>query len=754
MINYICSIAKNENIYINEWCKYHLNFGFEHIYLFDNNDSSTENVENFLDSNIKDKVTIFNVNDIHKNGFQNECYTKFYSEHKNEFDWCAFIDIDEFITSNTFNNINDFLNQDKFKNIESIRLQWHTYGDDDVVERDLSIPVYKFFKNQLKEENINKWCKSIVRGHLNNIKFDSSHFAKKDNKLMKQCLSNGTITTCEKETNIIKDDVLWINHYVTKTLSEFLNQKLGRTDCQFESRTLDVDYFWRINKHTKEKDEYMNKFLNDNMIYAIMCGGNYTNLIDVPKQLTKINGERLVDRTIRLLRENGVDNIVITSNNPIFDTCGVRRVEDKSNTYSKSNNKTYWVDAFYKFNKPTCYLFGDVYYSDESIKSIVEHKTDDILFFSTAKPFAYDYIKPYVEPLAFKVSNYTKFYDAINKCKKLWDEGKFWRHPIAHDVWCVLKGYPTEYDYFKKQTDDIFGPGFIGIHDYSCDIDCEKDIKILQNKINNKNIENKELSKVFGFISWLPDKEPDRGLRVERLNRALNQIKSLFGDVNIMIIAQNWKEYELPEGINAQVFKYDKLGILGARKILRRHFLESNYDYLIMCDDDIMIEIKDDNAPNNYLKSIDSNPNGFMFLQYKAAQLNLCAISRFIYKQEPMVDTDPEKGEGYEDTIFSNLLHYKYPEYEFYTDENIKCIQFMNKNEKAPSTWSKENNNHSQNWSVTEFYIGQFKKGNFKIDKKLANEFINELKWFDKAKWWGWTTPEEYEKFKRKYGID
>ena len=37
-----------------------------------------------------------------------------------------------------------------------------------------------------------------------------------------------------------------------------------------------------------------------------------------------------------------------------------------------------------------------------------------------------------------------------------------------------------------------------------------------------------------------------------------------------------------------------------------------------------------------------------------------------------MVDIDPEKNEGYEDTCFPNLLHYKYPDKEF----NVKGIKF------------------------------------------------------------------------------
>lgn len=40
------------------------------------------------------------------------------------------------------------------------------------------------------------------------------------------------------------------------------------------------------------------------MKYILMCGGNYKDKFETPKQLLKVNGEILVERTIRLLKES------------------------------------------------------------------------------------------------------------------------------------------------------------------------------------------------------------------------------------------------------------------------------------------------------------------------------------------------------------------------------------------------------------------------------------------------------------------
>lgn len=203
------------------------------------------------------------------------------------------------------------------------------------------------------------------------------------------------------------------------------------------------------------------------------------------------------------------------------------------------------------------------------------------------------------------------------------------------------------------------------------------------------------LTKCFGIISWLPDKGTARQARQERLNRLLKQLEELWPNIDILIIAQNWQGFEPIKIINKVIIKeYPELGILGARKTLREEFLALDYNYIIMFDDDAIIETSD-NAHIKYMQLLDKFPNGFCFIHghnsryhpYCAAQLNLCAISRFIYEKEPMVEIDPQKNEGFEDSIYACLLHHKYRQYEFDPPANIKCTQFNNRTEHVPSTW-------------------------------------------------------------------
>lgn len=211
------------------------------------------------------------------------------------------------------------------------------------------------------------------------------------------------------------------------------------------------------------------------MKYIIMCGGNYSEYFKTPRQLSKVNGEVLVERTIRLLRENGVEDIAISTNYPEFEYLDVPLLKHENN-YRTEGGKTlgYWCEAFYPTDEPVCYVFGDVYFSPEAIKTIVNTETDDIEFFASMPPFADNYPKNHVEPFALKVVNTEHLKSAIETTKRYEDEGKFWRKPIMWELWTVIKNVPLQ------TGPDDFVYNYVPINDYSSDIDRERDIAKLE----------------------------------------------------------------------------------------------------------------------------------------------------------------------------------------------------------------------------------------------------------------------------------
>lgn len=203
------------------------------------------------------------------------------------------------------------------------------------------------------------------------------------------------------------------------------------------------------------------------MKYVIMCGGFYENF-KTPKQLSVIKGERLVDRTIRLLKNNGIEEIYISSNNPMFDSCNVPRLEHE-NTYRFEDGvlKGYWLDAFYpnfKEDDKICYLFGDVYYTDKAIEQIVNYKTDKNVLFGTELAKNEQH-KNWGEPFAYIVNDYKEFMNGIKEVKKMQDEGKTKRMPIVWELYRYLNNLDVNIQQVLDETYVCIDDGTIDIDD-------------------------------------------------------------------------------------------------------------------------------------------------------------------------------------------------------------------------------------------------------------------------------------------------
>ena len=211
------------------------------------------------------------------------------------------------------------------------------------------------------------------------------------------------------------------------------------------------------------------------MKYIIMCGGQYTEW-ETPRQMLEVDGEEIVARTIRLLRENGIKDISISSDNPAFHRYRVPLLSHDNSYRTRGYNKIegHWCDAFYPTNEPTCYIFGDVVFSPAAIRKIVETETDDIELFGSAPPFAANYPKDWIEPFALKVTDTDHLKRAVKRTKELDAEGRFWRKPIMWELWTVIKDVPLQ------TKPDEYEYNYTAINDYTCDIDYKSDIPLLE----------------------------------------------------------------------------------------------------------------------------------------------------------------------------------------------------------------------------------------------------------------------------------
>lgn len=211
------------------------------------------------------------------------------------------------------------------------------------------------------------------------------------------------------------------------------------------------------------------------MQVVIMCGGEYDNFT-TPKQLSVVNGEILVERTIRLLKENGITDIYISSNNPRFDVYGKRLEHTNTYKYRKGEIHGYWVDAYYPMEEPCIYLHGDVYYTEEAIKKILNYKTDKNVFIGNEIARNKEH-KNWGEPFGWIINNQDIFRKGIELTKYLQDIGRCERgYAISWELYRVLNGLDINKQYILDDT-------YLSIDDETIDIDAPWQIEILNNKL-------------------------------------------------------------------------------------------------------------------------------------------------------------------------------------------------------------------------------------------------------------------------------
>ena len=182
-------------------------------------------------------------------------------------------------------------------------------------------------------------------------------------------------------------------------------------------------------------------------------------------------------------------------------------------------------------------------------------------------------------------------------------------------------------------------------------------------------MDNYEFRPVVGIISYFPDDLELKKLRIARLNRLLQQIDYIF-NVPIMIISQNWTGISLAEGTTRKPiiihnFK-NGLGINKARQTLREKFLESDFNYLIMLDDDSDLR----GSPQGgqaYLQEMAKHPYGFC--EVKPSLLKLFAISKPCYELIKIPDGGADDKDPnmrfFEDMYVCRSLKRVYPERRF-----------------------------------------------------------------------------------------
>ena len=265
-VKLIClrTVGKEENKYVKEFIHHYKQLGFNHIYIYDNNEVFGEKFEEEIKEEIKNGfVSIINYRGykgIQLNAFY-DCYQKNYKRYK----WLAFFDFDEFLElAPNYTTIQQFLDNKIFYNCQNIKINWLMFTDNDLIKYE-NKPLKERFTTPLYNDSL--VIKSIVRGNLNLNYWEKATNPHTSKIGFYSCSSSGkNISSTSFMIDIPEYNFAFLKHYHTKTIEEYII-KLNKgyadhVDYPGDWKKVRIKNFFDINKKTKEKLDYFKKYLN------------------------------------------------------------------------------------------------------------------------------------------------------------------------------------------------------------------------------------------------------------------------------------------------------------------------------------------------------------------------------------------------------------------------------------------------------------------------------------------------------------
>lgn len=251
----VVACFKNEGENLKEWIEYNLLIGFDHFYLYNNN--STDNFRKVLKPYIdKGIVTLI---DFPKTPVQPFCYEDCLKNYKDETEWLALIDIDEFYVPLIETNIKDWIK--KWQRYPVLLVYWRMFGTNGQLKSDPS--------KLMVEQYTTSWAKMYGCGKcmLNTYYDYNIYIAMHHNSVARKgflrippinqyghFVYGGVNRSSNKELDI------QMNHYWSKSWADYV-KKQNRGDSAFVTNWHDKKAFLWHESHNRMEDKSIYRFL-------------------------------------------------------------------------------------------------------------------------------------------------------------------------------------------------------------------------------------------------------------------------------------------------------------------------------------------------------------------------------------------------------------------------------------------------------------------------------------------------------------
>ena len=278
----ILTVIKNEHQYLEEWIKYHLNLGIDHLFIFEDIGSQSHKAitDNYsqvsllsVDILIKDinpyilkritKQTIYN-----KEGLN-------WIKKNYDYNWCFCIDVDEYVTlTNENDSLQDVMN--RFSDYDAVIMQWQNYNaNGHIFKPDYSDKgiIETYTQKCGKSINDASWKSTKIVFNLKTLKNYYFLGIHKCNELCKWCKSDLSTQRFYQSY-----DNLYLRHYITKSWEEYVWKLNVRG--MFHPDHRDYKEFFEMNPDLKDREEELINIKN--IIINKLSKMNYENYLSYP----------------------------------------------------------------------------------------------------------------------------------------------------------------------------------------------------------------------------------------------------------------------------------------------------------------------------------------------------------------------------------------------------------------------------------------------------------------------------------------
>lgn len=210
-----CCTVKNEESIITEWMAFHRSSGIEHLIIVDN--GSTDSTASLIKS-FPDQRSITYI-DWSRPGSQTEMYEAVLRECGDQFEWCAFIDADEFLYPSQQTDLR--LELCHF-GAAGVGVHWHIFGSSGHLTKQEGLVLSNYTHRANDDYIYNRHIKSIIRPKAC-VRAVTSHMFELDGPFVDE---NGNNLAYAPpfgyfENMPVTHNKLRINHYHTRSRQEY-----------------------------------------------------------------------------------------------------------------------------------------------------------------------------------------------------------------------------------------------------------------------------------------------------------------------------------------------------------------------------------------------------------------------------------------------------------------------------------------------------------------------------------------------------